>query len=707
MRIAFFSFLSFLSLSLLAAEFEYPKPEKSDTKDVYFGTEVADPYRWMEDNSDPRLKPWIEAENEITHEYLAKIPYRNTIKERLNEIVDYPRYSLPWTRKGLRFYSKNDGLQNQSVLYIIDGPGKDARVLLDPNKLSEDGTVSLQNYSLSRNGKYLAYSIARSGSDWNEIHVLTVAEGKPLPDRLEWVKFSGIAWFEDGFFYSRYDAPPPGEELTAKSEFHTVSYHKLGTSQADDILVYRDDIHPLRNCGASTDRDEKYLFLSTNESTYGNTLAFLPLEKFRGKKEGFEFTPICPDFNSELSVVAVIDDKFYIQTDRGASNCRLVVASPEKPTPEQWVDIIPEKESLLESVSHIGGKLVVKYLKDAANVAFVYEIDGKELREIELPSLGVCSFSGERDQDVYFESFTSFTYPTVIYECEMSTGKRKELFPSEVKFNPGDFQTERIWYENSDGKKVPVFVVHKKGLKMDGNNATLLYGYGGFNASMRPGFSAYRIPFLENGGVYALAILRGGGEYGETWHKAGTKLQKQNVFDDFAAAAERLIEEKYTSPRKLAIQGGSNGGLLVGAAITQRPDLYRAGIAAVGVLDMLRYQKFTIGWAWATDYGTSEESEEMFEYLLGYSPLHNIKPGVDYPALLITTSDHDDRVVPAHSFKFAATMQEISTGKHPAYIRIETKAGHGAGKPISKVIEEQTDNWAFLMDQLDAPYKGK
>lgn len=691
----------------------YPKAEKGDQTDTYFGTTIADPYRWMENNDDPRLKNWIESENALTQSYLEKIPFRESLRERLTEIVNYPRYSLPWTRDGKRFHFKNDGLQNQSVLYVLDTPEGEARVLLDPNTLSEDGTVSLQNYRISRDGKYLAYSLARSGSDWNEIHVLEIKSGKTLEDHIRWVKFSGISWFEDGFFYSRYDTPEESDVLTAKNEFQKVYYHRLGTPQERDVLVHEEPEHALRNCRVSTDRDERYLFLSMSEATYGNSYHILDLDEFRdGKKDitkatkaDLKFRAVTEDFSSELGAVTVLEKTILLLTDRGAPNGRLVAIDPENPKPEFWNDIIPESDSLLSGVSHIGGKLIVTYLKDAANVAYVYSLDGKREREIELPSLGICSFSGERDQDVYFESFTSFTYPTVIYRCEMSTGKRTELFPSSVKFNPGNFVTKRICYENSAGKQVPVFVVHKKNLTLDGKNPTLLYGYGGFNISMRPGFSAYRIPFLESGGVYAMAVLRGGGEYGETWHKSGTKMQKQNVFDDFAAAAEELIKRKYTTPEKLAIQGSSNGGLLVGASVTQRPELFRAGVAAVGVLDMLRYQKFTIGWAWATDYGTSEESEEMFRYLLGYSPLHNVKPNVEYPAILVTTSDHDDRVVPAHSFKFTAEMQEKSTSTRPVYIRVETKAGHGAGKPISKVIEEQTDLWSFLLDQLGGTFE--
>ena len=679
----------------VAATYDYPKPEKSDQTDEYFGKTVADPYRWMEDSADARLKPWIEAENKLTESYLEKIPFRDQLKQRLTETINYPKLSIPWTKKGKRFHYKNDGLQNQSVLYVLDTPQSEPRILLDPNTFSTDGTVSLSGLSVSENAKYLAYSISKSGSDWNEISVITVEDGKPLEDKVEWVKFSGIAWKGNGFYYSRYDAPAPGEELTAKNEYHKIYYHELGTDQNDDKLVYEDRTNPQRNCGASTDRKEQYLFISGSESTYGNSLYFKDLRQPDSK-----LITILDTFDCETDIVAVIDDKFYALTDRNSPNKRLVLIDPANPTPENWTDVIPHTDSLLRGVWLIGGKFIVSYLRDAAADAAVYDTKGKKEHEIEFPTLGICSFSGEPDHAEYYASFTSFMYPPVISRCNMESGKSEVLFPSQAKIDPELYETKRIWYKNSDGKKVPIFVTHKKGLELDGNNPTLLYGYGGFNASMTPSFSPLRIPFLEKGGVYAVAILRGGGEYGETWHKAGTKLQKQNVFDDFAAAGELLIKEKYTSSQKLAIQGGSNGGLLVGASVTQRPELFRAAICAVGVLDMLRYQKFTIGWAWATDYGTSEESNEMFEYLLGYSPLHNVKPNVNYPAILVTTSDHDDRVVPAHSFKFTATMQEISTSDRPVMIRIETKAGHGAGKPISKVIEESTDSWSFLMDQL-------
>ncbi|MCL2005291.1 MAG: prolyl oligopeptidase family serine peptidase [Planctomycetaceae bacterium] len=687
----------------LAQTFDYPPARMSEQTDDYFGTTVADPFRWMEADS-PELQNWIEAQNQLTQAYLDTLPHRDALRERITELVDYPRYGMPWVRSDRLFYFKNDGLQNQSVLYVLDAPDAEPRVLLDPNKLSEDGTVALQATSISKDGKYFAYSIARSGSDWNEIFVLDIATGEPLDDHINWVKFSGIAWHGDGFYYSRYDEPQEDERLTAKNEFHKVYFHRLGTPQSADHRIFETPEHPLRNNRASTDRDQQFLFVSESESTYGNSLY---LRRIVGDAaDGGELIPVITDFRSEQSPVAVLENAIYLVTDRDAPNRRLVRIDPTRPASEHWVDVIPEADSLLASVSFIGGRFVVTYLKDAAHEAFVCSREGQRIREIELPTLGMVGFSGEKDSDVFFQSFTSYTYPTVIYRANIETGDREEFFPSEINFNKDDYLTERVWYTNSDGRKVPILLTYKRGLEKDGNNPTLLYGYGGFNISVRPSFSAFRIPFLERGGIYADVVLRGGGEYGETWHKAGTKLQKQNVFDDFIAAAEFLIAEKYTSPEKLACQGGSNGGLLVAATILQRPDLFRAAIPAVGVLDMLRYHKFTIGWAWATDYGTSEDSQEIFEYLLGYSPLHNIRPGVRYPAILVTTSDHDDRVVPAHSFKFTAAVQEAQRereGLHPAFIRIQTKAGHGAGMPISKVIEQATDVWSFVMDQLAMP----
>ncbi|MDR2754636.1 MAG: prolyl oligopeptidase family serine peptidase [Planctomycetaceae bacterium] len=681
--------------NLPANDFNYPDLKRSDQRDEYFGTTITDPYRWMETNGTPELTNWINAENQLTEKYLNSIPFRNDIQKRLTEVVNYPKYSLPWNRAGKRFFFKNNGLQNQSVLYVLDTPESQPRVLLDPNKLSEDGTISLQNAVVSKDGKYLAYSLAHSGSDWNEINVLKIDSGEKLPDQLNWVKFSEIAWHGNGFYYSRYDAPPEDEKLTAKNENHKIFFHQLGTDPKDDLLIREDREHPLRNRNAITDLEQRYLFVYENESTYGNTLEFKSLTQSNAT-----FQTIVNDFRSEQEVVTVLGDTFYLLTDRNASNKRLVAVHPANPQPEYWIDIIPESGSLLQNVHCAGGKFIVTYLKDAANVVYVYDAAGKRLREIELPTLGIAGFSGNKNETEFFQSFTSYLYPTVIYRCDIESGESSELFSSGIDFKPDNYVTERVWYENSAGKKVPMFLTHKKGLLRNSNNPVLLYGYGGFNISVRPAFSPYRLPFLEHGGIFAHAVLRGGGEYGEEWHQAGTKLQKQNVFDDFAAAAKFLVKEQYTLPQKLAIQGGSNGGLLVGAVVTQQPDLFKAAVIQVGVLDMLRYHKFTIGWAWATDYGTSEESKEMFEYLLRYSPLHNVKPNVEYPAILITTSDHDDRVVPAHSFKFTAEMQAKSSSNNPTFIRIETKAGHGAGKPISKQIEESADIWTFIMAQL-------
>ncbi|MDR0392498.1 MAG: prolyl oligopeptidase family serine peptidase [Planctomycetaceae bacterium] len=690
-------FVTIIALFAQAAE-TYPTAKQSDQTDTYFGVKINDPYRWMETNDTKELSEWIEAENKLSRKYLDGVVLRDDLKKRLTEVINYPRYSIPSIENDKTFYFKNDGLQNQSVLYVLDTPESAPRVLIDPNKFSADGTVSLGSISVSKNAEYIAYSISKSGSDWKEIKVRKIATGEDLPDKIEWVKFSGIAWQGDGFYYSCYDAPPEGEFLTAKNENHKIFFHKLNSQQKNDTLIREDKKHPLRTRQAATDFDEKFLFIQESESTYGNTLAFKDLT---ATNSNATLRTIVDDFNSEQSIVTVIDGKFYMLTDRDAPRKRFVVVDPLKPLPADWVDIIPESESLLSSVNHIGGKFIVTFMKDASDVVFVYDLQGKRIREINLPTFGKAGFSGKKDSPVFFQSFTSFVYPTVIYRANIDTGESEPLFPAAIDINPDNYITERVWYTNSAGKKVPIFLTYKKGLKKDGNNPTLLYGYGGFNISLSPSFSALRLPFLDRGGVYAIAILRGGGEYGEEWHKAGTKLQKQNVFDDFISSAEFLVKSRYTSPSKLAILGGSNGGLLVAAVAIQRPDLFKAAVPRVGVLDMLRYHKFTIGWAWATDYGTSEDSKEMFDYLLKYSPLHNIKSNVNYPAMLIMTSDHDDRVVPAHSFKFAATLQQKSNSKNPIYIRIETKAGHGAGKPISKQIEEEADVWSFILDQLE------
>ena len=671
----------------------YPIPPKGETTDDYFGTKVADPYRWMEEGDSPELAKWIEAENNVTSEYLSKIPFRNRLRDELTARFDYPKHSLPFKEAGHYFYFKNTGLQNQSVLYVTDDLSKEPRTLLDPNALSDDGTVALSSLAVSKDGKYLAYTVSKSGSDWQEGFLLDVATGKTLGDRLEWIKFSDLAWAGDGFYYSRYPEPEKGKELSGKNEFHQIWFHRVGTAQSDDELVFVNRDEPLRNCSATTDEDENYLFLMETESTYGNTLLFRDLRK-SGQKE---FTTLFPDFSAETYPVDVRDGKFLLLTDYKAPRRRLVAADIADPTPNAWRDLIPESDDLLVSVEVTGDRLAATYLKDAAHEIVFFDFDGKKLGELKLPTLGVSSISGKKGDDELFYSFTSFVYPTVIFRTTVSGGETTELFGAPETIKPDDYTTERVWYTSRDGTRAPMFLTYKKGIPRDGSNPTLLYGYGGFNINMTPTFKPDRTVFLDHGGVLAVAVLRGGGEYGETWHKAGTKQQKQNVFDDFIAAAEYLIAEKYTSPEHLAIHGGSNGGLLVGAAMTQRPELFGAAVPAVGVLDMLRYHLFTIGWAWAVDYGTSEESAEMFRYLYGYSPLHQIKPGVKYPATLITTSDHDDRVVPAHSFKFAATLQAAAAPETPILIRIETKAGHGRGKPLSKVIDEAADMYAFIL----------
>lgn len=678
---------------------EYPETRKDTIVDNYWGTQVPDPYRWLEDDRSAETEAWVVAQNQVTYSYLEQIPFRNKLKERFTELMNYPKYSSPKKLNNKYYFYKNDGLQNQSVLYELDSLTAEPKVLLDPNKLSEDGTVALSQAAFSKDGKYLAYSIAKSGSDWNEIYVMDVASRKLLSDRIEWVKFSGISWQGDGFYYSAYSKPEAGKEYSNKNEYHKVFYHQLGQAQDKDKIIYENKQFALRNCGGGVTEDEKYLFIFENESTSGNSLLMKDLTKANAKP-----VLIAPGFESDFSVIDHYQGKVFVLTNYKAPNQQLMVFDPAKPQLENWQTLIPETENVLESASIIGGKLFLNYLQDASHHLYAYDTEGKKLFEVELPTIGTVGISGNMDENEAFYTFTSYTFPPTIYRYDVAENKASLFRKSEVSFNPDDYVSEQVFYTSKDGTKVPMSITYKKGMKRNGKNPVMLYGYGGFNISLLPSFSITRIPFLEKGGIYAIANLRGGGEYGETWHKAGTKMQKQNVFDDFIAAAEYLIAEKYTNPRKLAINGGSNGGLLIGAALTQRPDLFAVAIPEVGVLDMLRYQKFTIGWAWATDYGTSEESKEMFEYLLGYSPLHNLTKGTDYPATLVTTGDHDDRVVPAHSFKFAATLQAANSGKNPTLIRIDVKAGHGAGKPISKIIDAQTDVWAFVMDNLDMRY---
>lgn len=673
----------------------YPKAEKVDTVDVYFGTEVADPYRWLENDTSAATAAWVEAENKVTNEYLAQIPFRKQLLERLTNLANYEKIGAPFKKHGKYYFYKNDGLQNQSVLYVQDSLEGEPRVFLDPNKLSDDGTVALTGLSFSHDGKYAAYTISRSGSDWTEIYVLDTATGQLLDDHIEWAKFTGAAWQGDGFYYSAYDAPVKGKEFSNVNENHKVYYHKIGTPQTEDKLIYQNPAYPKRFYYTGTSEDERILFVYESGAGRGNNLFIKDL-----KKANAPFIQLTTDFDYQYSPIEVIDNNVYIFTNYGAPKNRIMVADINNPKLENWQELIPEMESVLSSAEVIGGKLFLTYDKDASNHAYVYSQKGEHMHEIKLPSLGSVGFSGTKDDKECFFVFTSFTTPGTIYKYDMDKNSYELYRAPKVEFNSDDFVTEQAFFPSKDGIMIPMFLTYKKDLERNGNNPVFLYGYGGFGISLNPGFTTSRIPFLENGGIYAQVNLRGGSEYGEEWHIAGTKMQKQNVFNDFISAAEYLINNKYTNPDKIAIVGGSNGGLLVGACMTQRPDLFKVAIPQVGVMDMLRYHKFTIGWNWASDYGTSEDSQEMFEYLKGYSPLHNLKPGTKYPATMVTTADHDDRVVPAHSFKFAATLQECNDGTNPTLIRIDSKAGHGAGKPMAKVLEEQADIYGFIMYNL-------
>ncbi|WP_333615601.1 prolyl oligopeptidase family serine peptidase [Bacteroides pyogenes] len=673
----------------------YPETAKVDTVDVYFGTQVPDPYRWLENDTSAATAEWVKAQNEVTAEYLSRIPFRDKLLKRMTELADYEKIGTPFKKHGKYYFRKNDGLQNQSVYYVQDSLNGEPRVFLNPNKLSEDGTVALTGLYFSNDGKYTAYSISRSGSDWSEIFVMNTETGKLLDDHIQWAKFSGASWEKDGFYYSAYDAPVKGKEFSNVNENHKIYYHKIGEPQSSDKLVYRNPAHPKRFYSAGTSEDERVLFLFESGAGRGNNLSIRNLTK-----PGAPFVQLTTDFDYQYSPIEVIGDQIYIFTNYGAPKNRIMVADLKQPKLENWKELVPESDAVLSGADIIGGKLFLTYDKDASNHAYVYGLDGKMIHEIKLPSLGSVGFSGDKDDKECFFGFTSFTIPGATYKYDMD-GNSYELYRApEVQFNPDDFVTEQIFFASKDGTKVPMFLTYKKDLKKNGKNPVFLYGYGGFGISLNPYFTTSRIPFLENGGIYVQVNLRGGSEYGEEWHIAGTKMQKQNVFDDFISAAEYLIDNKYTDKEGIAIVGGSNGGLLVGACMTQRPDLFRVAVPQVGGMDMLRYHKFTIGWNWASDYGTSEDSKEMFEYLKGYSPIHNLKPGTKYPATLITTADHDDRVVPAHSFKFAATLQAANDGTNPTIIRIDTKAGHGAGKPMSKILEEQADTYGFIMYNL-------
>ncbi|KXO00760.1 prolyl endopeptidase [Aequorivita aquimaris] len=673
----------------------YPQTKKVDTVDTYFGEEVKDPYRWLEDDRSAETAEWVKAENEVTFDYLNKIPFREELKGRLSDLWNYEKVGPPFKEGDYTYFYKNDGLQNQYVLYRYK-TGEDpstAEVFLDPNTFKEDGTISLGETSFSKDGSKLAYSISEGGSDWRKVLVMNTETKELVGDTLKDIKFSSLSWKgEDGFYYSSYDKPK-GSELSAKTDQHKVYYHKMGTPQSEDKVIFGatpEEKH--RYINASVTEDNNYLIIRASTSTSGNKLFIKDLTK-----PGAAFVTILDDTDSDTSILENVGSKLYIVTNRNAPNRKIVTVDANNPTPDNWVDFIPETENVL-SPSTGGGNIFANYMVDAVSKVLQYDYDGKLIREVKLPGVGSAGgFGTKKEEKELYYSFTNYVTPGSIYKYDIASGNSELFIKPEIDFNPENFESHQVFYNSKDGTKIPMIITHKKGLKMDGKNPTILYGYGGFNISLTPSFSIANAVWMEQGGIYAVPNLRGGGEYGKKWHDAGTKMKKQNVFDDFIAAAEYLIENNYTSSDYLAVRGGSNGGLLVGATMTQRPELMKVALPAVGVLDMLRYHTFTAGAGWAYDYGTAEDSKEMFEYLKGYSPLHNVKEGVEYPATLITTGDHDDRVVPAHSFKFAAELQSKQTGNNPVLIRIETDAGHGAGTPVSKTIEQYADIFGFTL----------
>lgn len=683
---------AFAATSVSAQALHYPKAEKDGTVDEYFGVKVADPYRWLENDTSQQTTAWVEAENKVTNAYLQKIPFREKLLKRMTELVNYEKISAPRKRHGKWYFYKNNGLQNQSVLYVKDNLNGEARVFLDPNTLSTDGTVALKDVSFSNNGKYAAYAISRSGSDWQEFFVIDLKTGQLTDDHIEWAKFSDAAWQGDGFYYSAYDAPVKGKEFSNVNEGHKIYYHKIGTPQSEDVLFYQNPAYPKRFYFCSVNEDETMMFLYEAGAGAGNNLFVRDLRKPQS-----QLIQMTTDMDCQYSPIYNDGDRIYLFTNYKAPKGRIMTADIHHPGIESWQELIPEQQHVLSGAEVINRQLVLTYQQDASDHAYLYDLNGQLKHEVHLPSVGSVGFTGDEKEPECFYTFTSFTVPGTVYQYDMDKDQSTVYASPKVKFRLDDYTSEQVFFQSKDGTRIPMFLTYKKGMKRNGKNPVYLYGYGGFNISLGPGFSAVRISFLEKGGIYAQVSLRGGGEYGEEWHQAGTKMQKQNVFDDFIGAAEWLISQKYTCSDKLAIVGGSNGGLLVGACMTQRPELFGVAIPQVGVMDMLRYHKFTIGWNWASDYGTSDDSKEMFEYLRAYSPLHNLKPGTAYPATLVTTADHDDRVVPAHSFKFAATLQECQKGNKPVLIRIDTKAGHGGGKPLAKILEEQADIYGFIL----------
>ncbi len=681
--------------NLNTIELRYPDSKKDTAvyDDYLNGTvKVADPYQWLEDDRSEATGKWVDEQNTLTQHYLEQIPYKKHFESRLKELLEYERVGLPYKKGDYYFITRNNGLQNQSTTYYKKGKEGKETIFLDPNTMSEKGTTSAYVETFSKDKSLASIGINEAGSDWKTIKVKNVEKNEYLNDVVEQVKFSSAQWYKDGFFYSRFPKSK-GSELSEKNEFHSVYYHKLGTPQEQDVLVYMDSEPETYNY-LNVSEDENYFVLSSAQGTAGNKIR---IAKATDELNKIEWKSVMDNFDSENSIVDIQNDLFYLLTDYQAPNNRLVAFSVEQYEEGDWKEILPEGKSLLNSASLAGGKLFTNYLENASTKIYQFDINGQSKKEVQLPGIGTAAgFNGDDKDTSLFYYFTSFTYPTTIFEYHIGSGKSTPYFEPQLKFNPADYETEQVWYTSKDGTKVPMFITYKKGLERNGDNPTYLYAYGGFNINIVPSFRTSFIPFLEEGGIYAIPNIRGGGEFGAEWHKAGMLTKKQNVFDDFIAAAQYLIDEKYTRKEKLAIAGGSNGGLLVGACITQRPDLYQVAFPAVGVMDMLKYHTFTIGWGWADEYGRSDDSPEMFNYLKGYSPLHNIKEGTQYPATMVLTADHDDRVVPAHSFKFIAELQEKHQGENPVVIRIEKDAGHGAGKPISKQIEESADQWSFL-----------
>lgn len=692
--------------SMLSAQWNYPETRRTDQTDTYFSTVVPDPYRWLEDDRSAETGTWVTAQNKTTDSFLQSVPFRSKLKERLTGLWNFAKSSTPFKGGKNYFVYRNDGLQNQFVLNILrTGPQSKPEVFLDPNTLSKDGTVNVSALSVSHDGRYMAYAISKAGSDWEEIYIKNTTDGGQLNDKLEWVKFSGIAWKNGGFYYSRYDAPPEGDVLKAKNEFQKIYFHTAGTPQKNDQLIYEDKNHPNRNFSASTSDDGQWLYIFGSEGTSGNNLVVKNLnEPLSG------FVTLIPEFENDNAVIGSEGTKVFVLTNKNASNYQLIQFDASMPDASPVV-IIPQSEDVLQAVSFGYDKIVAQYLHDATNVLKVFSKEGKFLYDVPLATLGtIDQISTDKKDSLLFYALNTFTAPPTIYQFNLKSKEQEIFFQPKVDFNPNDYETKQIFYTSKDSTKVPMFIVYKKGILLDGNNPTLMFGYGGFNVSKTPEFKIERLIFLENGGVFAQPNIRGGGEYGEAWHEAGTKLKKQNVFDDYIAAAQYLINEKYTNPTKLAISGRSNGGLLVGAVMTQRPDLFKVALPTVGVMDMLRYHKFTIGWAWKSDYGSSEDSLG-FRNLYSYSPLHNIRTGVNYPATLVITGDHDDRVVPAHSFKFISTLQYAYKGPNPVMIRIDVNSGHaafnalGSSKPVAKQIDEQSDIFSFLMYNLGMTVK--